>query len=68
MSFPLGANLVDGGVNFSVFSSRSTAVQLLLFDRVNDERPSRIIDLYVHTHRTCNYWHAFVPAVTAGLL
>jgi isoamylase len=67
-SFPLGASLVANGVNFSVFSKHATAVQLLLFDRVDDARPSRVIDLDPHTHRTYHYWHAFVPGIGAGQL
>ena len=58
-SFPLGASLVANGVNFSVFSKHATAVQLLLFDRVDDARPSRVIDLDPHIHRTYHYWHVF---------
>jgi hypothetical protein len=34
-SFPLGATLVPGGANFSVFAKHSTAAQLLLFDDVD---------------------------------
>ena len=67
-SFPLGASLVANGVNFSVFSKHATAVQLLLFDCVDDARPSRVIDLDPHTHRTYHYWHAFVPGIEAGQL
>jgi pullulanase/glycogen debranching enzyme len=33
--FPLGANVQDGGVNFSVFSRKATLAELLLFDRVD---------------------------------
>lgn len=39
-SFPLGGSLVAGGANFSVFSKYATGVQLLLFDGVDDDRPS----------------------------
>jgi isoamylase len=67
-SFPLGASLVANGVNFSVFSKHATAVQLLFFDGVDDARPSRVIDLDPHTHRTYHYWHAFVPGIEAGQL
>ena len=35
-SFPLGATVCPGGVNFSVFSKNATAVELLFFDRTND--------------------------------
>jgi isoamylase len=67
-SFPLGASLVAAGANFSVFSKHATAVQLLLFDRVDDARPSRVIDLDPRIQRTYHYWHAFVPGIQAGQL
>lgn len=38
-SFPLGAMLVPGGANFSLFAKHSTAAQLLLFDAA-DRRES----------------------------
>ena len=65
-SFPLGATLVSGGANFSVFSKHSTGAQLLLFDDVDPSKPSRVIDLDPRTNRTYHYWHVFVPGVTAG--
>jgi isoamylase len=67
-SFPLGASLVAGGANFSVFSKHATAVQLLLFDGVNDDRPSTVIDLDPRAQRTYHYWHTFVPELKAGQL
>jgi isoamylase len=67
-SFPLGASLRAGGANFSVFAKHATAVQLLLFNRVDDTSPSRVIDLDPRTQRTYHYWHAFVPGVEAGQL
>ncbi|MBV8505621.1 MAG: glycogen debranching protein GlgX [Alphaproteobacteria bacterium] len=67
-SFPLGATLVHGGVNFSVFAKHSTAAQLLLFDAVDAARPASVIDLDPRANRTYHYWHAFVPGVTAGQL
>jgi isoamylase len=65
-SFPLGASLAAGGANFSVFSKHASAVQLLLFDGVDDERASKVIDLDPRTRRTYHYWHTFVPGVKAG--
>jgi isoamylase len=67
-SFPLGAALVAGGANFSVFSKHAREVQLLLFDGVDDERPAKVIDLDPNTQRTHHYWHAFVPGVEGGQL
>jgi hypothetical protein len=39
-SFPLGATLVPGGVNFSLFSRSAAAIDLLFFHRADDARPS----------------------------
>jgi glycogen operon protein len=68
LSFPLGSSLVAGGANFSVFSKHASAVQLLLFDGVDDARPSRVIDLSLGPQRTYHYWHTFVPGLEAGQL
>src|SRR5208283_2349503 len=65
-SYPLGATLISGGANFSVFSRTASAMELLLFDRVDDARPSRIIPIDPLTNLTYHYWHAFVPGVEAG--
>jgi len=67
-SFPLGATLTDGGVNFSVYSKNSASAQLLLFDRIDDQAPSRVIDLDPWTNRTYHYWHTFVPDLAPGQL
>ena len=65
-SFPLGATLVHGGVNFSMFAKHSGGAQLLLFDDVDAPEPSRVIDLDPRINRTYHYWHAFVPGISAG--
>jgi isoamylase len=67
-SWPLGATLVDGGVNFSVWSRHATAVDLCLFDAPEDARPSQVFRLDPATHKTYHYWHAQVPRVGAGQL
>lgn len=65
-SFPIGATLAEGGANFSVFSRNAEKIELLLFDAVNDGRPSRIIKIDPLSNRTYHYWHVFVPEVNAG--
>jgi glycogen operon protein len=65
-SFPLGATVVDGGVNFCVFSRDARRLELVLFDGADDPEPARIIGLEAPTHRTYHYWHAFVPGLRAG--
>src|SRR5678816_3392064 len=67
-SHPLGASLSGGGANFSLFSRSATRVELQFFDRVDDARSSRTIELDPHVNRTYHYWHAFVPGVQAGQL
>ncbi len=64
-SSPLGATPGRGGVNFSVFSKYATAVELLLFDHVDDPRAARVIRIDPAS-RTYHYWHVFVPGVIAG--
>jgi glycogen operon protein len=65
-SFPLGATLASGGVNFSIYAKHGTAVLLLLFDEVDAPQPSRVIDLDRRANRTYHYWHVFVPDLVAG--
>jgi glycogen operon protein len=65
-SSPLGATLSPEGTNFSVYSKHATAVELLLFDCVDDARPARIIRIDPASNRTYHYWHVFVPGVKAG--
>ena len=67
-SAPLGATVFEGGVNFSLFSRDCAGVTLLLFDRVDDRRPSRTIMLDTRVNRTYHYWHVFVPGLEPGQL
>src|SRR5262249_32639862 len=67
-SAPLGATPVLGGVNWSLFSRHATGVELLLFDRVDDPQPSRLVRLDPIANRTYYYWHVFVPNVRPGQL
>src|SRR5215831_12843163 len=65
-SAPLGATVMEGGVNFSVFSRSANWVELLLFEREDDGRPNRTIHIDPTTCRTYHYWHTFVPGLRAG--
>jgi isoamylase len=65
-SAPLGATATLGGVNFSIFSRHASGVELLFFERENDNHPARVINLDPSTHRTYHYWHVFVPDVQPG--
>ncbi|MBZ5637290.1 MAG: glycogen debranching protein GlgX [Acidobacteriia bacterium] len=63
-SWPLGATVRDGGVNFALYSRNAEEVFLLLFDRPDGE-PSDVIRL---EERTRFIWHAFVERVRPGQL
>ena len=65
-SCPIGATVVEGGVNFSLYSRTASGVDLLLFDRDDDAHPSRVIPIDPSINRSYHYWHAFVPGVAAG--
>jgi glycogen operon protein len=67
-SSPLGATIVNGGVNFSVFSRNAATIELLLFEREDDPRPSHVTPLDPVISRSYHYWHAFVPEIQPGQL
>jgi isoamylase len=67
-TYPLGATVLPGGVNFSVFSRGASAVELLLFDREDDPQRARVIPIDSAANRTYHYWHVFVPDVQPGQL
>ncbi|MBN1464449.1 glycogen debranching protein GlgX [candidate division KSB1 bacterium] len=65
-SYPQGATVYPTGVNFSLYSKNAEAVELLLFDDVDDARPARVIRLDQRLNRTYYYWHTFVGGIGAG--
>ncbi len=67
-SFPLGATVLNGGVNFSLFCKHGTGVHLLLFDHIEAVEPARIITLDPQKNHTDSYWHIFIPGLTSGQL
>ena len=67
-SFPLGATIGPGGVNFSVFSKHATGVQLLFFDRVDAATPARVVDFDPRTSARTTTGTRSCPGITAGQL
>jgi isoamylase len=65
---PLGATVVPGGVNFSVYSRDAVGVELLLFARADDAKPTVTVTLDQRVNRTYHYWHVFVPGIGEGQL
>lgn len=67
-SYPLGATAYSKGVNFSVFIKNADIVELLLFDKADDEKPCQIIPLNPLVNRTFYYWHVYVIGLKPGQL
>ncbi len=63
---PYGATLVEGGVNFSIFSLHATRAELLLFDRADSRSPFQTIALEPDLNRTFYSWHLLVEKLPAG--
>ncbi|MHB1296283.1 MAG: glycogen debranching protein GlgX [Anaerolineae bacterium] len=64
--YPLGATPLGDGVNFSLFSRNATSVQLLLFDRYDQDSPTHTVPLEPPAHKTYYYWHAEVRGIGHG--
>jgi hypothetical protein len=67
-SAPVGATVICGGVNFSLYSRDASGIELLLFDHADDSKAARVITLDPSINRTHHYWHVFAPGIRAGQL
>lgn len=63
--FPLGATIIEDGVNFAIYSKNADAVELLLFENPDDVSPSFS---FILKNRTMNVWHIFIEGLKAGQL
>jgi glycogen operon protein len=63
---PLGATPNREGVNFSLFSSNATAVELLLFKKHDDAKPFQTIQLDPNVNKTFHFWHVLREGAIAG--
>src|SRR4051812_14706646 len=59
---PLGATLTSDGVNFAVYSSSASRVEICLFDPSGQTELARL-ELPEHTE---NVWHGLLPAPQGG--
>ena len=59
----LGATFTDEGINFAIYSSGATRIELLLYDNITDRRPSQVIPLTAETNRTGDIWHIYVEGI-----
>lgn len=61
--FPLGAHWDGQGINFALFSENATKVELCLFDRADDPRPSVCLPIEEQTNQV---WHIYLPELFPG--
>ena len=67
-SHPLGARPDGQGVHFCVYSGDAEAIELLLYNHVDDAEPAQTITLSTSRHRTWHYWHVYVQGLGPGQL
>jgi isoamylase len=65
---PYGAVLRDGGVQFVVYSKSAKAMRVLLYQRVTDRDPVRLVEFNPQNDRWGDIWSVFVPGLKAGQL
>jgi isoamylase len=65
---PYGAVLREGGVQFVVYSRSATAMRVLLYQRISDREPHRLIEFNPENDRWGDIWSIFVPGVKVGQL
>jgi len=64
---PLGATPSPSGVNFSLFSSNATSVDLLLFSAYDSLEPFQTIRFDPYVNKTFHFWHVFVRGLKPGM-
>ena len=63
---PLGASLVQDGVNFAIFSRNATAVTLIIFESADPGSSWKEIPLNPNENKTGNIWHCFIRGLGEG--
>src|SRR5687767_1577950 len=63
--YPLGATWDGTGVNFAIFSEHATAIELCLFDNIDDVKEAHRIKM---PEQTDMVWHVYLPDAEPGQL
>ncbi len=61
---PLGATVLDNGINFAIYSHKAKSMDLLLFHNANDKAAYQTLPMV----QTNGVWHSFVNDLPAGSL
>ena len=65
---PLGLEVYDSGVRFTLVSRHATRVWLALFDNADDREPAVEFEFDSAMHRTGDVWSIFVKGLRTGAL
>jgi glycogen operon protein len=65
-ALPLGASLINDGVNFAAFSRNATAMTLIIFESSDPNSRWKEIPLNKREHRTGSIWHCFIKGLGEG--
>ncbi|MCH2114514.1 MAG: glycogen debranching protein GlgX [Pirellulales bacterium] len=65
---PYGAIVNDAGVQFAVYSHSAAAMRVLLYRRVTDREPYRVVEFNPATDRWGDIWSVFIPGLKVGQL
>ncbi len=65
---PLGATVMEDGINFAIHSAGATRIELLLFDNIADRQPAQVIPLLAEANRTGDIWHIYVEGLPNATL
>ncbi len=61
---PFGATVTPIGINFALYASHATAVQLLIWEKPNSRLPSQTFDLSSTKNRTGPVWHICIAGLS----
>ena len=61
-----GATVMEGGVNFCVFSRYAEKMSLMLFERETSREPYEVLHLDPRINRTFFFWHIFIENLPDG--
>ncbi|MCR4790767.1 MAG: glycogen debranching enzyme, partial [Treponemataceae bacterium] len=65
---PNGAEIIDDGVNFSLFSRNGTGVTLDIFENADDADPVYSYEFNPNINKTGDIWHVFLKGLGKGAL
>ena len=66
LPYPFGANIINDGVQFAIFSRYATSVKLLLFHSADQYAEFSVFDLDPVFNKTGDIWHIWIEGIGKG--